>query len=374
MKKFLVIHNIIHPTRTFLFNEMHEHFKLLGFSFKVIFLSQSDKNRDWEFKNDFKFDHEILKNHSLRFGKKDLHTFFINISIWKKLNEENPDIILCFGWDHLSAYLARFWAYRNNRKFIFFAESTINEKSWRRTLFNPLVKFFVRRIDNFWAGGTRAKEYLISLRITADKISLFYNSVDIAYFSKKCNAMTSDEKTSLKEIMGIATPKTILFIGQLIERKGIYELLEGFAQYQKKDNDSSLLFIGNGIEKEKMVELIKNKNIRNVYFEKFVPYDNIYKYHAIADLFILPSREEVWGLVINEAMACRLPIISTSVTGASIDLIEEGKNGYIIEPNCPKCIGKAIEKVFKNNLHEKNNSQKIIQKTNIPKMLANIKL
>ena len=374
MKKILVIHNIVHPTRTFLFNEMRKHFKSLGFSFKVIFLSQSDKNRDWEFENDFKFDHEVLKNHNLRFGKKDLHTFFINTDIWKKLSEENPDIILCFGWDHSSAYLARLWAYKNNKKFIFFAESTISEKSWRRTLFNPLVKFFVRRIDSFWAGGTRAKEYLMTLGVSSQKIQIFYNSVDIDYFSKKCNELTLDEKNAIKKILGITTSKTILFVGQLIERKGIHELLEGFAQYQKNNCDISLLIIGNGIEKEGMAEVIKNENIQNVYFKKFAPYDEIYKYHAIADLFILPSREEVWGLVLNEAAACGLPIISTTVTGASIDLIENDRNGYTIEPKCPKCIASAIEKIFANKLDIKNTSAEIVQKTNIPKMLNTIKL
>lgn len=374
MKKIILIHNIINPTRTFLFNEMRKSFRNLGYDFKVLFLSASDKNRDWEVGGGFDFEYEVLDNHAVRLGKKDTHTFFINPKMGEKLKEENPDIIICFGWDHLNAYVANHWARKNNKKFIFFAESTVNEKSWRRTLSSPLVKYFVAHVDLFWAGGTRAKEYLMQLGAPEKKIQLLHNSIDIDFFTKKAQEFSAGEKQKLKNKLGLKTSKVILFIGQLIERKGVFELLEGFSSYQKTDPDVSLLFVGSGQEKEKMQKIIKEQDIQNVFFGGFVQYEETYKYYAISDLFILPSHEEVWGLVINEAAACGLPIITTTVTGASVDLICEGKNGYVIKPKCAECITKAIEKVFTNNLHKKNTSLEIVQKTNIPSMLKNITL
>jgi glycosyltransferase involved in cell wall biosynthesis len=123
-----------------------------------------------------------------------------------------------------------------------------------------------------------------------------------------------------------------------------------------------------------MQEIIVKNNIGHIIFADFIQYKELYKYYSISNLLILSSREEVWGLVINEAMACGLPVITTKETGASIDLVEERKNGYIIKSNCPKCIAEAIDKVFKNCLDKENNSWEIVQKTRIENILEKIKL
>jgi glycosyltransferase involved in cell wall biosynthesis len=372
LKKIILIHNIVNPTRTYLFNEMDAFFRKRGYSFKVIFLSTTDKNRDWEIGKEFGFDFEILGNFAIRLKGKDIHTFFINPKIISMLNRENPDKVICFGWDHLAAYVSNHWCRKHMRDFIFFAESTTNEKSWRRTLFNPLVKYLLKRVDFFLAGGTRAKEYLVRLGVSDQKIHIFYNSVDIGYFSEQSKKLSLEEKQKIKDELGIKTDKIILFSGQLIERKGIFELLSGFADYSHSDPDISLLILGKGPAKEALKKMIRDRDVANVFFGDFVQYEDIYKYYALSDLFILPSREEVWGLVINEAASCGLPIITTSVTGASIDLVEEGKNGFIIKPNCPKCITSAIRKIFESNLHKENTSRALVQKTDIPTMLKNI--
>ncbi|MDZ7611971.1 MAG: glycosyltransferase family 4 protein [Candidatus Moranbacteria bacterium] len=237
-----------------------------------------------------------------------------------------------------------------------------------------MVKYILKRTDNFIAYGTRAKNYLISLDAPKEKIKIIFHNVDIDKFSQESENFSRKEKNKLKEKLGIKTNKIILFSGQLIERKGIFELLNGFNNYTKLDSNVSLLVLGQGREKEKMEEIIRNKNIQNVFFTGFIQYNELYKFYSISDLFILPSREEVWGLAINEAMACGLPIITTHETGASVDLIEEGKNGYIIPSNNSKAITQAIQKVFQNNLHKKNNSWQIVQKTRVEDVLKKVKI
>lgn len=361
--------------RVNLFNKMNSHFTNKNIDFKVIFLSVSDKNRHWKnnFKN-IKFKYEVLENIPIRVGKKDLFTFFINIGIFKVLKRERPNIIIACEWANMSTYLANYYARKNKIKFYLWSGSTKYEKSWRRSLFNPLVKYLIKKTINFIAYGTRAKKYLISLGANPKNVQIIYNSVDIDYFEEKSRKFSEKGKEALKEELGIKTSKTILFSGQLIERKGIFELLEGFKNYQKIDKDASLLIIGKGQEKEKIKEIIESQNIKNIIFTDFIQYDDLYKYYAISDLLILPSREEVWGLVINEAMACGLPIITTHETGASVDLVEENKNGYIIKSNNSKAITEAIQKVFQNNLHKRNNSWQIVQKARAEDGFKKIKL
>jgi len=309
-KKVLILHNIIVPYRVHLFNAMNVFYTRKNIKFKVIFLSESDKNRHWE-NFDIKFDFEVLKSSAIRVGKKDVFTFFINLNILKILNRENPDKIICFGWDHLASYVANYWTNKNDREFILWCGSTALEKSWRRTLFNPLVKFIVRKSTICVGDGSMHCDYLLHLGANPSKTEVFYCQADINYFESKISAFTSIEKHEFKSNLGIRTSKLILFNGQLIHRKGIYELLKGFKLYQQNDPSTSLLLLGRGPEKNKIIEFIQLNSIQQVFFQDFVQYDDVYKFYTISDLLILPSNEEAWGLVINEAMICGLPIITT---------------------------------------------------------------
>ena len=371
-KKVLILHNIIVPYRVHLFNAMNKYFQIKNIKFKVIFLSESDKNRHWE-NFDIKFDYDILKNSAIRVGRKDLFTFFINRNISDLLTQENPDKIICFGWDHLAAYISNFWARKHKKEFIMWSGSTDYENSWRRSLFKPLVQYIVRNSTWCIGDGTRHKEYLLHLGANPSKTEVFYCQADIYYFESKISAFTSIEKHAFKSNLGIRTSKLILFNGQLIHRKGIYELLKGFKLYQQNDPSTSLLLLGRGPEKNKIIEFIQLNSIQQVFFQDFVQYDDVYKFYTISDLLILPSNEEAWGLVINEAMICGLPIIATDRVGASVDLIKDGQNGYVIKVNCPECIADAIAKIYVNQLNTKNNSQEIIRQFSFENMIQSAK-
>ncbi len=368
MNKILLLHNIITPYRVHQFNEMNKYYTASNIAFKVIFLSESDKNRHWN-NFDIQFSFDVLENAAIRFGKKDLYTFFINKNIYGLLEKENPDKIICFGWDHLAAYSSFYWTRKHNKEFILWSGSTAYEKSWRRHLFNPIVKYLVRHADKCIGDGTRHRDYLILLGAKPKNVEIFYVQVDIDYFINKSDEFSADDKKQFKKGLGINTQKTILFNGQLIERKGIFELLQGFRMYQEKHNDITLLILGRGMEKEKMQKIIANQNIQNIVFADFVPYEEVYKFYTISDMLILPSREEAWGLVINEAMACGLPVISTYETGAVDDLIEEGKNGYIIKSNCPESIESSISKIYENKLDKINNSRYKIKNMLVVQMI-----
>jgi glycosyltransferase involved in cell wall biosynthesis len=374
MKKILIIHNIISPIRVYLFNELNRFYADKGISFKVLFLSETDKNRDWKREKNMNFDFEILDNFAIRIHGKDLNTFFINKNVLSTLDKEWPDVIISDGWDNFASYVANYWCRKHGKKYILWSGSTAFEKSWRRTLFSPLVNYLIKRTEYFLAYGTRAKEYLISIGAKAESIQILYNAIDVNYFSENSEKFDATDKNNLKEKLGIETSKTILFSGRLIRMKGIFEMIEGFEKYYKHDSDVSLLLMGSGPDENKLKKIIASKNIKNVIFTKFIQYAELYKYYSISDLLLFPTRQDIWGLVINEAMACGLPIITTNVAGAGADLVEEGKNGYIIKPDCAKDITEAIGKVFENNLHHANNSKELIQKTKLTNILENIKL
>lgn len=367
-KKVILLHYIPTPYRVYLFNKINEYYHLNNIQFKVFFLSEGDKNRHWK-KFDFQFDYEILKPNAIRLGKKDLYTFFINLNILSKIKSENPDKIICFGWDNLAAYFTNYWARKNKREFVLWSGSTEYEKSWRRVIFNPLVKYIVHNATWCVGDGTRHKEYLLKLGSNAKKTEKFIIQIDINLFNAKLATFTKNEKKNLKVNLGVTTTKLFLFNGQFIERKGVHDLLEGFEIYQKYDMDASLLFLGTGQEEENLLKRVNQNFIKNVFFHSFVQYEEVYKYFAISDLLILPSREEAWGLVINEALTCGLPVITTNKVGASADLIHHGENGYVIPSHSPADIAEAIARIFENKLNVVNKSKEIISSFDTVKMI-----
>lgn len=357
--KILVIHNYPTPIRNFYFQEMQKFLAAKNIAFKVIFLSQGDKNRHWKKSKELPFEHRFLPNFALRVGTKDLFTFFINPQIWQTLNQENPDKIICAGWDHLSAYLANFWCRKHNKEFILWSGSTIYEPSWRRTLFTPLVKFLIRRTQKIWAYGTRAKEYLIKLGATAEQIEILWNTCDVDFFLQQSDQL---DKQDLRQKYKLEGKIVLFFNGQLIERKGVFELIDGFKLALEQNPQLFLLMLGQGQAEEALKQKIAVLNLTDqVKLLGHQEYEQLSKYYKMADIFILPSKEEVWGLVINEAMCFNLPIITSKMTGASADLVQHGQNGYVLPNISAKEIQQAIQFVLEKNLIQNNNSEVIIQ-------------
>lgn len=130
--------------------------------------------------------------------------------------------------------------------------------------------------------------------------------------------------------------------------------------------------VGNGPEKEKMLEMIQEKNIKNVIFPWFIQKDQISELYAVADIFTLPSYEEVWWLVINEAMCFGLPILTAYRVGASPDLVIEGKNGYVMKENKPKELLSWLEFILEKDLIINNNSLEEIKNFKIDDLVKSL--
>lgn len=120
--------------------------------------------------------------------------------------------------------------------------------------------------------------------------------------------------------------KVAIAVGQFIHRKGFDVLLKAWAEC---DKDYELYIIGAQPTTE-YIELKQALNLENVHFEGFKTKAELQQYYQAADLFILPTREDIWGLVVNEAMASGLPVITTDKCVAGLELIKNGESGYVI--------------------------------------------
>ena len=150
------------------------------------------------------------------------------------------------------------------------------------------------------------------------------------------------EKAALRRDLGMTETRIVLAVGQFIHRKGFDTLLEAARQL---DDHTGIYLVG-GEPTREYLQLRQNWNLDRVHFVGFLTRQELARYYRAADVFVLPTREDIWGLVVNEAMAYGLPVVTTTRCNAGLELIRSGENGFLVEPEDPAALAQALEAVF----------------------------
>lgn len=260
--------------------------------------------------------------------------------------ENKIERIICCGWDSFIYLYSFLFCKMNKIRFTLWSGSTIYENSFLRNFCYPLIKFIVSYTDDYIAYGSRASDYLIRLGARKDKIRIFLNTVDVEYFRQKVFKLRMS-KTKLLYKFGLDKNDTVFaFIGQLIDRKGIIELLNGFSIASMKNKNISLLMAGEGSLKNEIIDFIKEHTKVKIKLLGYIGYNRLPEVYAMSDALVLPSKKEVWGLVVNEALVSGIPVIVSRFAGSSVDLIDE-KSGEIIKEITKDGVSDAINRYLK---------------------------
>lgn len=139
--------------------------------------------------------------------------------------------------------------------------------------------------------------------------------------------ISEEEKIKIRNELKIKEKQIVLAVGQFIHRKGFDVLLNAV---EKLPKNIGFYFVG-GKPTEEYLKIRNEKNLTNIHFVGFKNKSELKKYYMAADLFVHPTREDIWGLVINEAMAHGLPIITTNRCIAGLELVEDNVNGFVID-------------------------------------------
>lgn len=243
------------------------------------------------------------------------------------ISKVNPDIIISdgfFQWT-FAAVLKSF-----RRKVCVFYERTAfverNAPKWR-VIYRKLIGKFV---DGFLINGQLTRDYLDEMGF-ADKPKVEGCMVaDCEGLSKAVESCPESVKSELKREIGInENGLTYIFVGQLVERKGIKELLSGWVEHIKNYPDDNIIIAGEGVLGAELKEKYKYED--SIKFVGQVSYDHIAEYLAISDVSVMPTLEDNWSLVVPEAMACGKPVATTPYNGCHVELIDEGNNGYVFD-------------------------------------------
>lgn len=340
-----LLHNIISPHVVPLFAELA---RQPGIDLRVYFFAESDENRRWQANPEGLFRFTILRSVAIRTRDRDLATFFISPEIVPRLIRDGFDVVIAAGWDSFASLAAFLLCRLLGRPFILWSGSTKAEPSWRRTITLPMVKQLARRATACLAYGSRAREYLLRLGARPGKIFVSLNTIDMDGVLARTDA-ARQARDRHRALLGLDGARVVLYVGRLIGIKGVDTLIEAIANVRATEPRVTLVIAGYGPDETALKLLVSTKGLTdNVRFLGHVSLDELPRYYALADLFVLPSRQDVWGLVLNEAMAAGLPLITTDRVGGSADLIEPGGNGFVVPAGDVTALARAIEAIVTN--------------------------
>jgi len=324
-RRLVILTEIISPYRIPLFNALATSTEL---ELHVIFLAETDPIlRRWNvYKEEIRFSFQVLPSWRKRIGSNHI---LLNRGMGRALEYVQPDVILCGGYNYAAAWQALFWARKNRVPFLLWSESHARDMRGNRPYIEFLKKGFLRLCSGFVVPGKAANDYLRGFGIEQARIFTAVNAVDNSFFS---HAAKSARENEIQVRAEVGLPERyFLFTGRLVREKGIFELLSAYAKLADVlRRKIGVVFVGDGPCRNEIEHEAASISTGLVRFVGFAQREQLPNYYALAEVLILPTYTDPWGLVINEGMACGLPIIVSDVAGCAVDLVTEDWNGKIV--------------------------------------------
>jgi len=204
----------------------------------------------------------------------------------------------------------------------FFSAKYWRNESLRNFYRYYLGKFLIKRADSVRVVSEKIKNTLTSsLKISENKIVVVPVFTDQSFVEQSVDDDLI-EKYKNKFVF--------LTVGRMVKQKNLGILIRAFARLARVKGDIFLLMVGSGSEKESLVELVENLEIKErVEFLEWVDYGKLYSFFRLADIYVLPSSYEGWGRVIVEALQSRLPVLMTEV-GCADELVKNEESGLVV--------------------------------------------
>lgn len=311
--KVLFLTNIPVPYRIDFYNELGRYCDLT-----VVFEARRVEGINFNWNDD-----KIINFKAIFLNEGNIDESKIDIKIFRYINKKQYDIIVATNYSYRTEMAAILYMKFNRIPYFMETDGGIikhNENKLKKFY----KKFLVSGAKGYLSPSKKSDDYLIYYG--ANKNNIFrYSFTSLKDSDILEKTVSVKEKEIIKNKLGIKYDKVILSVGQFIHRKGFDILLEACKQL---DRNTGIYIVG-GEPTAEYINMKQNFGLNNVYFEGFKTKSELAEYFKMADLFVLPTREDIWGLVINEAMAYGLPIITTNNCIAGLELVDNS-NGAII--------------------------------------------
>jgi glycosyltransferase involved in cell wall biosynthesis len=306
------------PYRIPLFNSLAERVEL-----EVVFLAERNPDRPYGLHEDeIRFRKRILPHRDLTIGD---HWLVLNHGILSVLR--GADVVVVGGWNQPAFWLALARARLTRTPAVGWIESTLNDRRSDRA--DRAKRLLAGACSAFIVPGAAAREYVRAFAPDA-RIEVAPNAVDVALFASRLG-----DREALRSELGIQGC-CFLYVGRLAAEKGVDVLLRAFAGI-----DGELVLAGAGPEESRLRALAPPRTR----FLGHLDRDELPAWYAAADVLVLSSLSEPWGMPLNEAAAAGMPLVATDAVGGARELVESGRNGFVVAAGDAGELHDALERL-----------------------------
>lgn len=331
--RVLISTNIPSPYRWLFWNQLSEKCDL-----SVVFESRraKDRNESWYPDTPAKF-HDIFLN-GLRYGQESAASF----GLVKYFLSRKYDVKVLGGYSSLSDMLTILVLKLCRIKYILDIDGAIEQEE--SALKRSIKGFFIRGADFYLSPSERSDQYLMKYGVRQSQLRRFrFTSLlqeDIS------NAPSTEaEKQALREQLHMTEEKVVLSVGSFIHRKGFDVLLESFSGMPETVG----CYLVGGVPTPEYLSMVEKQGLKNIHFIDHTSKEELLKYYRAADCLAFPTRYDIWGLVVNEALSRGLPVITTDRCVSGLELIQQGKNGFLIPSEDPSALREKILCILQND-------------------------
>jgi glycosyltransferase involved in cell wall biosynthesis len=317
--KLALLTEIPAPFRIPLFNALAAE---EGVDFRVLFLAGADPRRAHYalHADEFRFDWRVLRGRQLRRGGRWI---VLSRGAVRELRRFRPDAVAVGGWNQPAFWQALLYTKARRIPLLVWVESTARDLRSQALLLELGKRALIRVATGFFVPGKASAEYLLQLGVSEERIAIAPNAIDPEIFGAPASPRDG-------------TRCTFLYVGRLDPEKGLDVLLRAFERVP-----GELVIVGGGTEEA----ALRAQAPERVRFLGRLDRDELVPHYAAADVFVLPSRSEPWGMVLNEAAAAGLPLVATEGVGAARDLVEHGVNGFRVPAGDEEALAAALRRL-----------------------------
>jgi glycosyltransferase involved in cell wall biosynthesis len=252
-----------------------------------------------------------------------------------------PDVLVTL-YDQPSFVLGQLIARRRGVRVALWVEKTFDRWVARSPWKEVLKRWLFSHADAILTPGPDGHDFALRYRTTPKRIHTVPQVINVEHYRQGHMAARAGRDLRRRELglRGV----TFLYVGRLWSGKGIEYMLNAFAMLQRRaGQDFSLLLVGDGVDELKQRELSQRLELRNVVFAGFKQKPELPSWYALADVFVFPTLGDPYGLVVDEAMACSIPVITTTEAGEIAQRVVDGANGFVVPPESSSALADRME-------------------------------
>ena len=276
----------------------------------------------------------------------------------KRLHRGNFDAVMVQGWQHYAMLKAAWLAKRAGLQVLMRCEATDHVSSStgiKGCIRESVVSFLLKRVDCCLAIGSRNRDFYVKRGFESNKIGSMPYCVDNGHFqiaSKSADVANLRRELALKPGFPV-----ILYASKLMTRKCPDLLLDAYLKLPEPR--PYLLYVGDGELRTSIEEKVVRLGLKEVRMVGFRNQSELPLFYALADIFVLPSINETWGLVVNEAMNAGCAIVATDQVGSAADLVRSGENGFVIPSQNVSLLVEALRACLEAENYKKMGSKSL---------------